>query len=72
VRAESSATPHFPPNPGLGELPVAHDGVARDAQRFGGLFDAEASEEPHLDDFRLSGVTYGQRLKRVVERDEIR
>jgi hypothetical protein len=44
--------------PGLGELPVAHDGVDRDVEDAGRLLDAQAAEESQLDDASFTLVEF--------------
>jgi len=57
--------------PGLGKLPVAHDGVRRYLNDRGGLVDGQASEESQFNDAALALVECGQGLQRIVERDEV-
>src|SRR5579883_2532740 len=53
----------FDQQPGLGQLPVAHDGFGRNRQDLGRLADAEAAEEPQLHDAALAFVHGGQPLE---------
>jgi hypothetical protein len=59
----------FPKEPGPGHLPVPHHGFRRYVERFGGLFHAQPSEEPHLNHTAFPLVVFGQCLQRVVEGD---
>ena len=61
----------FTQHPGLGHLPVTHHGLDRDPECVGRLFHAEAAEKAHLHHARFAFVDGGQRLERVVERDEV-
>jgi hypothetical protein len=44
--------------PGLGQLPVAHDGVDGHVEDVRGLLDAQPAEEPQLDDTSLAVVEF--------------
>ena len=57
--------------PVLRELPVPHHGFLRDLQDFRRLLDAQPTEEPQLDDLRLSFVLRRQRPQRIVDRDQV-
>ena len=61
----------FVHQPRLRELPVPHDRLGRDAQRFGHFFDGQASEEPQLNDVTFPRFEPRQRLERVVESHQI-
>jgi plastocyanin len=53
------------------QRPVAHDGVARDVEHVGNLFDTKAAEEAELDHLAASGIEFSQTLQRLVERHQV-
>src|SRR5215510_9446061 len=60
------------PEPRPGQSPVALDRFGRDLERFGSFLHAQPAEVAHLDHPALPLVNPGQRLERVVERDQSR
>lgn len=56
--------------PCFGEAEFAAYGSDGDAEGFGGLFDAESAEVTEFDDFRFTGVEFGEIGEGVVEGDE--
>src|SRR5262245_62394777 len=61
----------FAVEPGFRRIPFTVDGATRNLERLGGLFHAQPSEEPQLDDLALARVEPLEGAERVVERDQI-
>jgi hypothetical protein len=62
---------HLSLQPGFGQSPVAHHCIGRHVQDCRGFFDAQPAKEPQLDDAAFPLVESGERLERVVQRDEV-
>lgn len=60
----------FGHQPGSGHLPVGHNGLWRDFQDFGCIFDAEAAKELELHDLGFAGIDLFQLAQGVIDSDE--
>jgi len=67
VRRAIRAPANLSPQPGFGQLPVAHDALRRDLQHLGGLLHAKPAEKAHLDHLRLARVHFGQGIQSLVD-----
>src|SRR5262245_39935834 len=60
-------TAQLAPQPRAREPPVAHDGSGADAERFGGLVEAQSPEESHLEHPALPLIELGQTLQSQID-----
>jgi uncharacterized protein (TIGR03437 family) len=61
----------FAVQPGLGKIPVTRDGARRNLQDLCYFIGIQPGKEPQLDDAALARVNRGQRMQRLIQRQQI-
>src|SRR6185295_7425667 len=71
IESEILVAAQFSIQPGLGFVPLAHDGYRRHLHHLGGFVNAKSTKKAQFDDLTFALINLGETFERLIERQQI-